>query len=243
MGTSTGYNAPTSPQWRQVKTEVTQSARVGSPSNNTARKILRDYISANGGARQMSRGGGVAGGSRAASSAARKFAGFVSSVSANGLQEALREIGLESLEGKPVEDIVYALTDYLGGSASTIDDADLRSAILDLNKELLEEAESFEDVEDVMKNLAEGDNLNQLLVKLFGYYLYQQFCRVFYERLVTRVGESKADQFIGGIKNYVLTALQHETSGREISRIDWNGEEGLAIAEKILEETLDIYSG
>lgn len=243
MGTSTGYNAPTSPQWRQAKTQVTQAARRGRPTRGLARSVISSYISANGGARGLASGGGVAGGSRAARNVAGNIAGFVTSVGTQGFRETLRMVGLGSLEGKSVEEIICSLADYLGGPANTANDADLRKAILDLTDELLSEAEGFDDVEKIMEELSQKGNLNKLLIKFFGYYLYEQFCRVFYERLVERVGESNADQFIGGIREYIVSALERDTSNLDISRIDWSGEQGKEIAERILQETLEVFAG
>lgn len=242
MGTSKGYNAPTSPQWTNVKREVTRLVRHGRPSPSSVRKIIRDYIIANGGPRGMAGGGGVAGGSKAAQKIAGNLAGFLSSVDSLGFQEALRQVGLESFVGKPVKEIVFSLLDYFGGPASTINDVDARKGLSDLMDELFGDAET-EEVEQIMETVSQREELGNVLLKFFGYYLYEQFCRVFYERLVAGVGETRAEEFLDEIRDHICSVLKNETLNQDISKIDWSGEQGKVITDNILQETLEVFTG
>jgi len=93
MGTSTGYDAPTTPQWSNVKREVTQASRDGTPLPETAQTLVRDHILANGGAREIVRSGGVIGCGRAPQQVAQRVAHLVSAVGSVGLPDTLRELG------------------------------------------------------------------------------------------------------------------------------------------------------
>jgi len=127
MGTSTGYSAPGS--WGPLKSEVTRAANEGTASAATAGSILGHYVQQNGGAARMSGGGGSGGtvGGSAGRAVAQRLGGFISAVGEVGLEEALRREGLADLVGRPLQEILAALLNRLGGPASSIDDVDARA--------------------------------------------------------------------------------------------------------------------
>ena len=96
--------------------------------------------------------------------------------------------------GKPVSEVLLGLLDRLGGNSSTIDEADARQALSDLQEELFAEATDAEKIEAVLLDAAQ--NLENLLERFFGYYIFEQFSRVSFERLVQRVGDLKATSFL-----------------------------------------------
>ena len=50
--------------------------------------------------------------------------------------------------------------------------------------ELREQAQTAEDVDGILKAHADGVRLADLLMTYFGYYLYEQFCRLVFAQLV-----------------------------------------------------------
>lgn len=243
MGTSSGYEAPTTPDWRDLKAKVTRTARDGSVLPHTARNTLNDFIRTSGGARTISRGDGAIGTGRSAQNIARRLANFVSSVGAVGLRQALESFGLSELVGKPASEIIPALVDKLGGPSSTINDTDARKALSIVMDQLLKDLDTPEQVEEALNQIMEGEALESLLNQFFGYYLYEQFCRVFYERLGNRVGRSNADSYLSSIFDTIKSALELMTSNRDLSQIDWKGAEGQNIADQILQDTFEIFGG
>lgn len=243
MGTSSGYEAPTTPDWRDLKAKVTRTARDGSVLPHTARNTLNDFIRTSGGARTISRGDGAIGAGRSAQNTARRLANFVSSVGAVGLRQALESFGLSELVGKPASEIIPALVDKLGGPSSTINDTDARKALSIVMDQLLKDFDTPEQVEEALNQIMEGEALESLLNQFFGYYLYEQFCRVFYERLGNRVGRSNADSYLSSIFDTIKSALELMASNRDLSQIDWKGAEGQNIADQILQDTFEIFGG
>lgn len=241
MGTSKSYTAPTTPEWRKLKTNITREARQGRPSTPTMQNIINEYVAAGGGASRISKGRGTFGGAKSAQNVARGIAGFISTVGAQGFHEALRKIGLDSLEGKSVSEISAFLLDVFASSSNTLDDIDARSALSRLMNDLFNGAQTIEDIERIMEEQTQGQHLNDLLFKFFGYYIYEQFSRVFYERLVARVGEDQANRFLNGIRDYVKSALKYKTHGKDIKQIDWDGSEGKKVVDDILQEALDVF--
>lgn len=243
MGTSAGYDAP--PSWGDLKSEVTKAANHGPLTRASAKQLIGGFVRQNGGASQMARGGegggggGTVGGGAAARGVAGRFAAFVATVGTLGLGEALRRVGLSDLVGQPVREILGGLLDRLGGSASTIDDVDARAALARLQEKYLGDAADAAAIEAILEG--QVANLEGLLAEYFGFYLYELFCRVFFERLVQRVGETRAYSFLKEIEDFISSTLANRTAARDISQIDWPGTEGRALTSDIMEIVLNVF--
>ncbi len=182
-------------------------------------------------------GGTVGGG--AGRGVAQRIGGFIIAVGEVGLAEALRREGLAELVDRPVQEILAALLNRLGGPASTIDDVDARAALARLQEELLRDAQTPEDVEQVLR--AQAVSIDVLLRDYFGLYLFEQFCRVFFERLVHRRGESKALGFLDDIKEFIKATLVNRVGRRAISKISWAGQDGAKLCSEIMQATLTVF--
>ena len=238
MGTSTNYSAPGS--WGPLKREVTIAASEGAANPATAGRIIGHFIQENGGAAQISGGGsgGTIGGS-AGRAVAQRLGGFISAVGEVGLTGALRREGLAHLVGRPVQEILAALLDHLGGPASTIDDVDARTALARLEEELLKDAQTPDDIERILQE--QTINLDVMLRDYFGLYLFEQFCRVFFERLVQKRGESKALAFLDDIKEFIKATLVNRVGRHAIAKISWVGQEGAKLCADIMQTTLAVF--
>lgn len=243
MGTSKGYEAPTEPQWADLKRDVSLVTASGSLSNVQASRILRKFVERNGGARHMAHGGDGAGGSTAAANSAARLAGFAGTVADQGLDDALRDIGLERLIGRSAGEIALSLTDELCEDGDTLEEVDARKAMSDLNRELLEDARTYEEVTARLQERLGPGELGGLLFRFFGTYLYHKFCRVFYERLVRKYGEQKTEGSLGSIRRFIMSALRLQTHGRDLARVEWTRQEGQRVAEDVLQQTLEVFEG
>ncbi|URJ43657.1 hypothetical protein MF628_003292 [Paenibacillus polymyxa] len=241
MGTSKGYDAPTTPQWGELKGKVSRLAKAGLPGLDNSKQLIGLFIRANGGSQRIARDGGM--GARNAQAVARNLGSFLSLVNRIGIDEALKQTGLEYLKGKTTSDIVLSLIDYFGEDASTIDQVDARNALSQLMDEMFEGVEGIEDIGHVLEEYANPDDLTEILEKFFGYYVYQQFCRSFYERLASKVGNTQADAFLNDILDYIRSEIIVISIGRDITQVDWNGQEGIEICAQLLEKTLDVFGG
>ncbi len=241
MGTSKGYDAPTTPQWGDLKGKVSRLAKEGRPGSDNSKEIMGQFIRANGGSHGVARNGGM--GAKSAQAVARNLGSFLSLVSRVGFNEALKQTGLEHLKGKATSDIVLSLIDYFGEDASTIDQVDARNALSQLMDEMFEEVEGIDGIGQVLEGCSNPDNLTEMLEKFFGYYVYQQFCRSFYERLASKVGNAQADAFLNDILDYIKSEIHVLILDRDITQVDWNGQEGDTICVQVLEKTLDVFGG
>lgn len=238
MGTSTDFSAP--PNWSNIKSDVTRSGGGGlTPAKS--RDLLRDYISTNGGYRQMSSGGGQLGNGRTARNSARSLGGFVSGVARDGLDATLRNHGLGELVGKSVTEILLGVVSLCGGTDGEIDSVDARNALSDTMDELCKDAETVEDLGALLAAQMNSDALGTLLMAYFGNYLYEQFCRVFFAQLEKKHGGQGATSFLGSIKDFIKSSLRNHTLDMNLSKIDWFGNEGGRIAQTIMENTLKVF--
>ena len=242
MGTSANYNAPTSPQWRKLKGKVTRLTGQGSPSSTGIKEIFRDFVNANYGSSLRVSGPSGAARRQVAQNVARKMGGFFSSVADVGFHKAFEDAGLGSLEGKTLSEIAHSLLDHLGGPSNTLDETDARTALCDLMDEILNDADSPEDIEEAMETRSYGEALDNLIRRFFGYYIYEQFCRNFYGQLVANIGNEETEKSVDEIRIYICEVLKDATGDQDVSQINWNSDQGQQIIEEILQETLEVFS-
>lgn len=243
MGTSKGYEAPKTPQWAAVKRLVTSTARNGPLERDDAQLVVRAFIDASGGPRIASRGAGSLGRGKAAQRVAASIAGFVDLVQKRGLAEALDQLGLNALLGRPVIEVLDALVDALGGPAESLDDIDARNALAKLRAEMFNDLETLEELEEAMSELVSSEELGDLLVTFFGLYLFEQFTRLFYERLVARVGDATAASYLREIADYIRSVVRLHHVGKTLTHVNWSSESGRAVVDEILENTLQVFGG
>lgn len=242
MGTSTNYNAPTSPQWKKLKGKVTRLTGRGPLGSTDIKEIFRDFVNVSYGPTRGASGPGGAARRQVSQNVARKIGRFFSSVADVGFHKAFEDAGLGLLEGKTLGEIAHLLLDHLGGPSNTLNEADARTALCDLMDEILNDTDSPEDVEKAMEARAHGEALDNLIRRFFGYYIYEQFCRDFYGQLVANIGNEEAEESVDGIRDYVCEALKDAVGDQDISRVDWIGDQGQQIVEEILQETLEVFS-
>jgi hypothetical protein len=256
MGTSKGYSMPTGGNWGPLKREATEYAQNVGVKPVAPQSLLRHYIrvrsnpdgprgGAEGGGNGAAGSGGGGGGRSAhwgaGAATAQRIGGFLSRVGQVGLGEALREVGLGDLVGRSAAEISAALLDRLAGPASTLDQDAARHALVDLNDELLAEAETFEEVEKALAGAVDSRGLFDILLRFFGHYLYECFCRDFYERLVKKVGSAQAGDGLKGIRDCIDAAVEAKLVGRDKAAFEWHGPDGKKLAAEILGEVLDIF--
>jgi hypothetical protein len=62
---------------------------------------------------------------------------FLNDASANGVREALRTLNLESLPGRPIEEVFAGLADYICPEGGSIDEGIARDAFVETIADLL----------------------------------------------------------------------------------------------------------
>jgi hypothetical protein len=244
MGTSASYSAP--PSWGDLKKSLTLAADRAAIPPQRAQELVSSFVQHNGGANAIARGGGRGGGGGAgvakggnARSTATRLGGFLSSVGHLGLTGALQAAGWGDLVGRPTREILSSLLDRLGGESSTIDDVDARMALAALEKQYFGDPQTAEELEALMRE--QVGRIESVLQDFFGLYLYEVFCRVFFERLVQSKGETRAYSVLDQIKDFIRATLDNLAADRDLSAIDWTRREGQRITSEIMESTLRVF--
>lgn len=239
MGTSTSYDAP--PAWGAQKSQITKRGNI--PLTPIKAKLyLSDHISNNGGvSRIVSNGGVLGGGGRSAQQTIGGFAKFVGQVAHGGLDNALRQNNLTDLIGGSPGDIALGLVGLFGHDGNSLDAVDARNALSRLLDDLLGNAESLGDVEEVFAGIANEEMLTKLTMDFFAYYLYEQFCRVHFEHLVRRHGDAVTESFLGDIMDCIKSLVVNRSLDIEVQQVDWVNE-WESFSDEIFYTTLDVFS-
>jgi hypothetical protein len=257
---------PNGGNWTPLKNEATDFVQGTGSKDITPANLLYDFIRAVGGLKGLVRGhggsapsagggqvgggaskgsggggGGSSGGTSAAVGTARNLGGFLSRVGEVGLEESLRERGLDDAVGKSASDVSDTLLDEFAGPASTLDNALARESLAEIRDEILTDAETFEDVEKKLDTAIDQLGIFGILASFFGHYIFKMFCRNFYEEWVKKVGDAKAASSLAQIKEYIVSSVRNKLTGREVATVDWKKDEGKQVTEGVLKETLDVF--
>jgi len=249
MGTSTGYNMPKGGDWTPLKNDATSFAKHGGHGLINPKSLLGSYLQANGGAQAIAQGIGGSGGhsgsryriGSSARSAGAKLGGFLSSVATQGLDTTLQEVELGHLIGKSATEICAGLLDILTDSASTLDDHATRKALSNVFDDLFKLDTPYEDIEQALNQSLDEKGIILIMVDFFGYYLYELFCRDFYEDWQKKVGTDQTKRSLRQVKNCIFAEVESEFANKTIDSIDWSGLAGTSLAEKIMQDTLEIF--
>jgi len=250
MGTSGDRELPTNGGWPNVKRHATEFGKDDGASLPPG-DLFRNYLAASGGpggmaggglsSRGVGRSGGGSGGARPARSTGRQLGSFLSSVRTVGLTETLHRFGLGDLVGRPAGELRSALLDHLAGPGSTIDEASARWALSELEREMLGDAETYEDAEAALSEAVTEQGVVVLIVRFFALYLFDRFCRDFYAHLLERVGAARAVRALDRVKAYIMSCLNAKIFDRDLIEVDWAGAEGDRLVQDVLRETLDVF--
>lgn len=243
---------PTGGAWTPAKQEA--SAYVQSAGTSSPSPVLRGYIRAHGGASAMAtrgtgssrgsggaHGGSASGSTEAARRVAQNWGGFLGQVASVGFEGALRGWGLDALIGKGPTEIATGLLDALSEPGSTLDQAAARGALSELIKDVLKDAQNYEEVSTLLSASVDGIGLHEMVSRFFGNYVFELFARDFYEDWQAKVGPSKAENALTSIKNCIHSAVHAKLQGQDLRTMDWRGAPGEKLAQQVMHDVLYIF--
>lgn len=242
MGTSSSYAPPTKGNWGNIKRGL--SSIVNSPSFSEAKALglLAAFVSEKGGggsATQSSYGNWTG----PAKDVSRGIAGFISDVGRIGVAEALKRRGLGDLVGKPFDEVISGILDTFGGNANTRDEVNARRALDKTMDELLKNMNPDSDIDSVLIDLASTSLFNDFLLNFLGYYIYEQFNSTYEEFLKTKTNDDGFEEFMGGIEDTILAAVESKALDLDILVVNWNDEQGQDVIDQIMVEVFEIFGG
>lgn len=114
-----------------ARNNFTRFAHSGGADRASLGRAVSGYVStSSGGARQAAQRMGASRGSGA------RLLSFLTNVQARGVRDALRELNLDGLAGRPIEEVFVGLVEYICPNAGTVDEGIAREAFVETIIEL-----------------------------------------------------------------------------------------------------------
>lgn len=227
MGTSSDYTGGTGGAWRPYKIAASNFAKHG--GDRRVGRVLSRYVGALGGASVAAGGGRTTG-----VSSGQGVAAFGSGLATVGLTSALESLGLDYLVGGSRFDVLDGLLEALGGEGGTLEDQAVNQALCEAFANLYpEDAETYEQLEAVTLDEAGVIELIEFFVAEWAYSrllptLAEKFTHIEDPAVVQRRDDELRERM------QLLVTL--EIGDRGALSIDWRGDEGRAILERVVDQ-------
>lgn len=250
MGTSKSYSASIKgqPQWGELSRSVTSNCGNGIVSTKNLNTVLGRYVNVIGGATKAGRGSSKIGG-RAGVKAARNLGAVLGAFAGGGgisgttAFDALEKLGLNNLRGKTLSEVIDQLIEYCCGPSSTIDEVAAKTATQKILEELALEADTVESFQEQIQTILSQESIEDVLIKFFGYYVFEHLSIMFYEKLVSEKGKSNCSDLFRQIKEFILERLKNVNRVNPLKNIDWKSDEADRIIKNIQVDVLKIFEG
>jgi hypothetical protein len=244
MGTSKSYKASikNQPQWGELSSSVTSSCGKGVVSDEKLVAITSRYVSVIGGSGNAGRGNSKIAG-RAGIRTVKGLGAFLSAFSSSGgdLSKTMATLGISGLVGKTSGEIIDRLIEYCSGPSSTIDDVAAKTAAQKILEEIASDALTVEELQEKLKDVLSKESIEDVLIRFFGYYIFEHLSIMFYEKLVVEKGKSDCDDLFKQIKEFIFERLKNVNRTNPLDKIDWKGPDADRLVKNIQEDVLKIF--
>lgn len=245
MGTSKSFSDTRHammPNWGELSSTITSNCNASTLTAEAKNAILGNYVAVIGGAKKAGRGGSKISGKSGIRSA-KRIGGFIGSFKTNGnnLRETLENTGLTDLDNKSVSDVINHLIEYCSGPASTIDEVAAKEATRKLLEELVSNAETIDEMEEILSTKFDESSSEDLIIKYFGYYIYEHLDKWFYEKLIKDKNQADCDSLFRQIKNFIFESLKDVQIVNSLQDIDWGSENADKLIKNIQEDILTVF--
>jgi hypothetical protein len=177
MGTSSRKSAPSGGDWTRAKTRLTNWANSGGTNTQLANSALAAFVGALGGASAAA--SQATGGVRAAAGLGE----FLADVGREGLDTTLDRYGLTDLVGEDAFEVINEISNRIAGAGETAEEAVARDALRAVLAAMLDEAETYEDLEAAL--VVDEDRVRSLIALYLVEYIFT--------RVMQELGKSIAD--------------------------------------------------
>jgi len=245
MGTSKSFSDVKHsmvPNWGNLSSALTSNCDSSTLPALKLKSIMGNFVSTLGSASVGGRGGSRVGG-RSSIRTAKKIGGVFSKFisSGNNIRETLASIGLSDIDNKTVNDVINHLIEYCSGSATSIDDIAAKEATRLLLEELIGQAESIEEVENLLQSTFNDNSLEDIIIKYFAYYINELLSKWFYENLIKNKNESDCNNLFIQIKNYIVEKVTDMHRNNPLQNVDWSSNEADRLIKNIQQDILTIF--
>lgn len=241
MGTSQAYSGfSKNPNWRPLSSSLTNACHDGIITKSNLSRITSRFVNLLGGSAIGGRGGSKIGG-KAGIRTSKKFGGFLGEIKTKGFSQALINSGFVYDGTQTANDVINHLLEYCAGVAASLDDTAAKEAERKLLEEISSGAQTFEELEKNFQAKMEVYGTEELLIKYYGYYIYEHLSIDFYEKLIKDKGKDKCGNLYSQLKDFIFERIKNISKKMDLSKIDWNSENGDRIIKNIFEDTLKAF--
>lgn len=221
------------PSWQTAKSRMTRFAKAGGGREGLA-KAGRAYVAAKGGARAATASAGQ--GKRITAG----VGGFFSSVSAQGIHEAIASLGLTTVVGEPAESVIAKIAEALSPSGATREEVAARKAVNDVLSDLYEKF-ILDDGNLENLNRMTPDDVRDAVENCVSSYIYHRWLEELGSRIEKgAIDESLAVTLENQMQDYVKDTVSLEITGIDVLNFDWHGTAGQELIERVFQDAYSI---
>jgi len=243
MGTSQSYSGyKKNPNWGPLSLSMTLACDDGVIPYYKLARVADRFVKLIGGSSIGGRGRSKIGG-QAGIRTAKKIGSFFGDINKKGFSQALINTGFKYDGTQTPDVIINHILEYCAGVASTIDETAAKEAERKLLDEISSEAQNFEELEKNFQDKINEYGIEELLIKFFTYYIYEHLSIDFYEKLIKDKGKSKCGNLYRQLKEFLFEKVKNISKKMDLSKIDWNSNDGDRLVKNIFEDTLKAFEG
>lgn len=220
MGTSTPHTGPTGGSWSDVRRNATLFAK--HRDAKYVERALRAYV------KGVGDGGGGGGGGKSANAvtATQRLGGFLSALSAEGLDAALARFDLGEHVGQDRWEVLQAIQSFL---MAGFEDQHVEQAFYDVLDALYgDEPQTYEEMQDVGITPEEIEDFLELMI---AQCIFNGVAHTLHEALA-KEDPANVDALEEEFREYLRTVVRIRLDGAKATAIDWMGPTGRAIIEQ-----------
>lgn len=217
-----------------------QQAKLSARKNAHYKSALKNLVKTGGGRKSVTSGKSASLGRAGVRTSGRIYR-FVTTVYSDGLEKALKSIGLENIKGKSVEEIIDYLLMYFSDTSSGMDDVAANMASCQVIEMIAADAKTADELEANVKELIDGNSLTDVLCRFYGLYLFEHLAQRFQEKISQVKGEELSKETFNMIKEDILGQVKMINADKAVAAIDWKGKEGSDIQEKIFDSIIQLF--
>jgi hypothetical protein len=239
MGTSQSINPSVkdNPQWGEYSKVLTSASKENQISEVNLQRIMQKFVSSVGGASSAGGGNSKSFG-KAGISKAQKILSYISNVQTNGFSKSLSDIGLDNRTSLSVNDFINALLIHCADDNSTFDETAANSALEKLIKFLLNDVQNIDDVELTLNNI-DSAKKEEAICHFLAHYIVEFSDNLFSNRIYEKDG-NKVRTF-QQVFEYIKKNIENISTSRDLTNINWLGQEGAKIISEIQTQILEIF--
>lgn len=217
-----------------------QTQKISNSFNRNVRNSVKRLIKASGGKKNVSVGKSRALG-QAGIAVLGNFINTVLEIQQDGLDGWLKNKGI-TLEGKKREDIFNILIEACSDKVIGLDETAANQAITEMFEGLKDMMnETFSNIEEVLQSILNDHQLQEIIDKFFGVYIFVHLSQNFTEKLEKKYAQEKVDQYMKQIKEQIISDIQEGVNGSKSINVDWNGDEGKKFILEEFNKILNIF--